>query len=88
MRFEVEFPESGVCFCVEPGQTIVEVAALHGLEILTGCTDGKCGTCVVKVLEGEVDHRDSVLTPEKRAEGWMCACVSRAAGQRLSLEIW
>lgn len=84
----MEFPESGVCFRVEPHQTIVEVAAQHGVEILTGCTDGKCGTCVVKVLEGEVAHRDSILTPEKKAQGWMCACVSRAAGPRLRLEIW
>jgi vanillate O-demethylase ferredoxin subunit len=86
--FEVEFPEVGVTFRVGEGQSIAEAAAMHGVEILTGCTNGQCGTCVVKVLEGEVDHRDSVLTPEKRASGWMCACVSRASGARLRLEIW
>ena len=86
--FEVEIPESGVCFQVSAHQSIVEAAAQHGVEILTGCTDGKCGTCVVKVLEGQVEHRDTILTPEKRASGWMCACVSRALSPRLSLEIW
>ena len=86
--FEVEVPESEVTFSVPPGRSIAEVAAQHGVEILTGCEDGKCGTCVVKVLAGEVEHRDSILTDEKRSQGWMCACVSRARGEKLVLEIW
>lgn len=86
--YTVEIPEDGVSFTVAPGQSIAAVAAEHGVEILTGCEDGQCGTCVVKVLEGEVEHRDRVLTEEKRAQGWMCACVSRARGEKLVLQIW
>ena len=86
--FQVEIPDDQLEFEVEAGQTLAEAAAAQGVEILTGCSDGQCGTCVVKVLEGEVDHRDRVLTPEKRAEGWMCACVSRARGSRLVIEVW
>ena len=86
--FQVEIPEHNTVFEVGPDQTIAAQAALHEVEILTACENGKCGTCVVKVIEGEVDHRDQALTPEKRTEGWMCACVSRAVGDRLVLEIW
>lgn len=86
--FLVEVPDHDVCFEVEAHQTIVEVAREHGIEILTACEDGQCGTCVVKAIEGEPDHRDRALKPERRAEGWMCACVSRARGDRLTLEIW
>jgi vanillate O-demethylase ferredoxin subunit len=86
--FQVEVPEEGLRFEVGPEESIVSVAAAHGIEILTACENGQCGTCVVKVLEGEVEHRDRALTPDKRAEGWMCACVSRAAGAKLVLEIW
>ncbi len=86
--FSIEIPEHDLVFKVEPGQSIVAVAAAHGVDILTACENGQCGTCVVKVLEGEPDHRDSALAPEKRAEGWMCACVSRAKGDKLVLEIW
>ena len=86
--FQVDVPDHDLRFEVGPTQTIVEVAKEHGLEILTACEDGQCGTCVVKVLEGEADHRDRALKPEKREEGWMCACVSRAKGDFLSLEIW
>jgi ferredoxin len=87
-EFIVEIPESEVTFWVPSGHSIAEMANSNGVEILTGCEDGKCGTCVVKVIEGEVEHRDSVLTEEKRAQGWMCACVSRARGDKLVLEIW
>ncbi len=87
-EFEVEFPEEGISFAVEAHESIAQVANREGVLILTACEDGQCGTCIVKVLEGEVDHRDRALTPEKRAEGWMCACVSRARGGRLALEIW
>lgn len=86
--FVVSIPESELEFRVSPEQSLVEAAAQHGVEILTACTDGKCGTCVVKVLEGEPEHRDTMLTPEKRAQGWMCACVSRARSDRLVLELW
>ena len=86
--FMVEVPDHDVTFEVGPEQSIVEVARQHDIEILTACEDGQCGTCVVKVLEGEPDHRDRALAPEKRDEGWMCACVSRAKGEKLSIEIW
>lgn len=86
--FQVDIPEFEVSFKVGPEQSIVEVAREHGVDILTGCENGQCGTCLVKVVEGEVDHRDRALLPEKRAEGWMCACVSRAKGDSLTLDVW
>ena len=86
--FRVDLPDMEISFEVGAEQSIVDVARQHGVEILTGCEDGQCGTCVVKVLEGEADHRDRALKPEKQEEGWMCACVSRAKGDFLSLEIW
>jgi len=86
--FTVEVPEMDLTFEVSANQTLVAAAAEHGIEILTACENGQCGTCVVKILEGEADHRDRALTPEKREEGWMCACVSRAKGAKLVVEIW
>ena len=50
----------------------------QGVKIPTSCEQGLCGTCKVKVLEGEVDHRDKKLTADQKAEGYMLACVSRA----------
>jgi hypothetical protein len=40
------------------------------------------------VIAGEVDHRDSLLTPQERAGGdIMFVCVSRARGSRLVLDL-
>ncbi len=86
--FQVEIPEHDLTFEVVPGQSIVAAAAEHGVEILTACENGQCGTCVIKVLEGEPEHRDKALSPEKQAEGWMCACVSRAKSEKLVIEVW
>jgi hypothetical protein len=36
-----------------------------------------CGTCVTRVLEGLVDHRDLCLTRQARRTS-MAICVSRA----------
>jgi ferredoxin len=50
------------------------------------CQQGFCGTCRVRVLAGEVDHRDRVLTAAERADT-MAICVSRATGDRLVLDL-
>ena len=58
----------------------------EGVDVLHDCTEGICGSCETKVIEGEVDHRDYVLTePEKAAGDCMMVCVSRACGKRLVL---
>jgi hypothetical protein len=42
----------------------------------------------VRVLAGQVDHRDVVLTRAERDEsGKMMSCCSRAAGGKLVLEL-
>jgi len=40
------------------------------------------------VLEGEVDHRDSVLSPDEQAANeTMMICVSRCHSSRLTLDL-
>ena len=51
------------------------------------CQQGFCGTCKVRVLAGEVDHRDNILTEPEREAGVMLTCVSRAAGDHLRLDL-
>ena len=52
------------------------------------CRQGFCGTCRTRVLDGRVDHRDTLLTEPERADGMMLVCVSRAAkGQRLTIDL-
>ncbi|MBE1535477.1 PDR/VanB family oxidoreductase [Actinomadura algeriensis] len=86
--FEVELALSGRTVEVPAGSSILEAVEKAGVNVLFSCREGTCGTCETPVLEGDPDHRDSVLTEEERAEGgFMMICVSRSRGPRLVLEL-
>ena len=86
--FEIELALSDVVLTVPPGRSVLQVISEAGVDVLSSCAEGTCGTCETAVLAGEVDHRDSVLTPqEKAANESMMICVSRSACPRLVLEL-
>jgi ferredoxin len=59
-----------------------------GISVLSSCGEGTCGTCEVPVVEGEPDHRDSVLDEDERAASdCMMICVSRSRCPRLVLDL-
>jgi len=83
---EVVLAESGRTVLVPPERSILDALADEGIDVLSDCREGICGSCEVKVIEGEVDHRDHVLSEaERAANGCMMVCVSRACGSRLVL---
>jgi vanillate O-demethylase ferredoxin subunit len=52
------------------------------------CQQGICGTCLTRVLEGKVEHKDLYLSPEEReANDQILPCCSRAMGGRLVLDL-
>ncbi|NGP08696.1 oxidoreductase [Rhodococcus sp. 14C212] len=86
--FDVEFAQSGLTVTVPVGRSILEVAEECGVDIISSCSEGTCGTCETPVLEGIPDHRDSVLTQEEQAScATMMPCVSRAKSARLVLDV-
>ena len=86
--FEVELTLSGLTVTVPPEKSILDAVEDAGVPVLSSCQEGTCGTCETPVLEGEVDHRDSLLTPEEQAANdTMFICVSRAACPKLVLEL-
>ncbi|MEU9626646.1 PDR/VanB family oxidoreductase [Streptomyces luteogriseus] len=86
--FEVELARSGRTLTVAPDVSVLDAVREAGIEVLYSCTEGTCGTCETDVLDGEPDHRDSVLTEAERAAGeTMLICVSRCRGKRLVLDL-
>jgi vanillate O-demethylase ferredoxin subunit len=86
--FEVRIASSGKTYPVAAGQTVVQALAAHGVEILTSCEQGVCGTCITRVLEGECDHRDMYFTEEEKARNdQFTPCCSRAASAVLVLDL-
>lgn len=86
--FGIELEDSDLSLTVAAGQTLLDVVRAAGIDVPSDCEEGLCGSCEVRVLEGEVDHRDKVLSTSERAEGSrMMACCSRAVGQKLRLAL-
>lgn len=74
---------------VEVGAEETALAAIRraGVEHPSSCEMGFCGTCEVRVVEGEVDHRDDLYTEsERQSGGCMLVCVSRAKGCALTIQ--
>lgn len=86
--FEVVCQRSGITVTVPEDKTILEVVQDAGVAALSSCLEGVCGTCETAVVEGEPDHRDSLLTEDEKAAGeYMMICVSRSCGPRLVLDL-
>ena len=84
--FEVELRCSGRTLSVAADSTVLAAVREEFPNTLYSCEQGFCGTCQQRVLEGEVDHRDELLTDAERADS-MLICVSRARGDRLVLDM-
>jgi len=86
--FEVELRRSARTVTVAPGVSVLEAIGEAGVELLSSCRQGTCGTCETTVLAGQPDHRDSLLDDEERAAGdCMYPCVSRSCSDRLVLDL-
>jgi ferredoxin-NADP reductase len=86
--FEVELARTGASVTVTPDLSVLEAVRAVGVDVLSSCRQGTCGTCETGVLAGTPDHRDSILDDDARAAGdCMFLCVSRATSDRLVLDL-
>jgi hypothetical protein len=50
--------------------------------------EGVCGACETRVISGEVDHKDLILTPNEQAQNkTMMICCSGCKGAELTLDL-
>ena len=84
--FEVELRRSGRTLTVPADSTVLAAVRAELPDTAYSCEQGFCGTCQQRVLEGEVEHRDELLTDAERADS-MLICVSRARSERLVLDM-
>ncbi|MFD4191905.1 PDR/VanB family oxidoreductase [Amycolatopsis thermoflava] len=85
-EFAVRIASTGARLVVPAGRTIVDILMEAGVDVLTSCEEGTCGTCETAVLGGVPDHRDSVLSEDEQAAGdRILPCVSRSRTAELVL---
>jgi len=86
--FTVTLARSGKTIEVGPETSILDAILQAGIEVSYSCASGVCGACETKVLCGDLDHRDYVLSDAARETGkTMMICCSRATSAELSLDL-
>lgn len=86
--FPVTIGSTGARVDVGAEETLLAALRRAGVPASYSCQQGFCGTCRTRVLGGEVEHRDALLTDPEREAGLMLTCVSRAAqGSALTLDL-
>lgn len=73
--FQVKIQKSGQVFDVPADKSIVSVLREQDFDIETDCEEGYCGTCITRYLEGEPEHRDTVLSEDERGKYVMICCA-------------
>ncbi|KAF0845723.1 PDR/VanB family oxidoreductase [Nocardia caishijiensis] len=85
--FEIELAATGEVLTVPADRTVLDTILAVRPDQPYSCRQGFCRTCVVRVREGDPEHRESVLSESDHAAGAMLACVSRSRGERLVLDL-
>ena len=86
--YVVELQRSGKTFEVSQSQNLHAVLIANKIDVPFSCEEGVCGSCETRVIAGEIDHRDSVLSPKERAANkTMMVCVSGCKSERLVLDL-
>ena len=86
--FEVVLNKSGKIISVDKDSTIIDALLMNNIKVDYTCLQGTCGTCITPVIEGDIDHRDAILSEaEKMACNKICLCVSRAKNDKIVLDL-
>ncbi|MEX0284790.1 MAG: 4Fe-4S double cluster binding domain-containing protein, partial [Paracoccaceae bacterium] len=76
--FTLKLAKSGKELLIPADKRPTDVLEENGIHVDVKCSDGICGVCKCGLIDGEVEHRDFVLSKAQR-EGAIILCQSRAA---------
>ena len=86
--FEVKLARSNRTITVQAGKSILNALLDAGIAASYACTEGVCGTCETRVIEGTPDHRDLFLSKEEQAANkTMMICCSGSKAPTLVLDL-
>ena len=87
-EFELVLQRSGLTLTVPADSRSSRSCEAAGVSVVGSCLEGVCGTCETEIIDGDVDHRDSILNDEeKESNEFMMICVSRCRSDTLTLDL-
>ncbi|SFT83198.1 hybrid-cluster NAD(P)-dependent oxidoreductase [Paraburkholderia aspalathi] len=76
--FTIKLSRSSKSFTINASETVLVAARKNGVAIPSSCSQGMCGTCKTKVLEGSVDMKHNGGIREREVQkGFRLLCCSR-----------
>lgn len=86
--FELVLVDSNRILLVPADKSALEILLENEIDVDCSCEQGVCGTCVLEVIEGEVEHHDQFLTDaEKNSNKLFTPCCSRAKSKQLVIRL-
>lgn len=86
--FRVTLAQSNQQFDIPADKSILDVLRENRVPCDSSCREGTCGSCMVAVLHGDVEHRDTYLSAKEKEQGdVMMICVSRAKTGDLTIDL-
>ena len=86
--FQLVLAKSQQTIDVRADESPLEALERIGIDHPYACREGLCGTCEVRVIEGQADHKDNVLSEQERSAGQrFIPCVSRCSSPQLVIEL-
>jgi len=86
MSYRIDLSPSGHSFRAEPGETLLNAALRQDVRLPYGCRNGDCGSCRVRIIEGEVDYpqgRPDLLSREP-ADSCLTCCAEARSDLRIA----
>jgi len=85
----VTLSSSGEMWPVPGHKTIAQVLQENGVAVPLSCEMGICGACLTPVIDGQVDHRDTVQSEAEKcaATQYIALCCSRSHSTHLLIDL-
>ncbi|WP_353190759.1 2Fe-2S iron-sulfur cluster-binding protein [Pandoraea pnomenusa] len=80
MSYRITWIEAERSFDATPDETVLDAARRAGVVLPSECEFGGCGTCRVKLAQGQVSYEDlpDALSPAEAEAGYALLCQARA----------
>ena len=90
MSYIVTIKNSGQCFTVATGESILAAAKRQSVTLPYGCDNGVCGACIYRIIKGSVEYPEgqpfALLDEDLEAGKGLCCVGHPSSNMEIELE--